>query len=159
MKIRLIDLKKIIIGVLVLSFLLCSCNKGISKNSVCLNVNSINTVFILYMNGEKYKGTVLKENDKTEFCLVSPEELKGVIFYIDAQSICCRYGDVEIISESDDKNVFVRLNRALDTLKSIDCLEVKDNTVMYKNAEFEAYFDSDGNIESIQFADSEFVFV
>lgn len=152
-------MKRVLFGVLLIVLIFCSCNEGIEKSSVSLNLNSLNTAFSLRLNDETYSGDMkITDSGDIELAINTPEAISGITFIAGEDTIKSVYGETSITQESIDiNNVFSQLYCAINELKSAAFAQTKEG-FEYNSSSFTAGLDSEGNLIYIKTQNGEFNF-
>ena len=151
-------MKRIIVAVLFLPIIFCSCNNGIIKSGVSLNVNSLNTAFSLKVNETIYAGEMrIDENNSLTLTMNSPNEVSGFVITINENEILTEFENVSLTLAERD-NVLMQLKKALNALRTADGFVNTPEGYELKNADFSAVLDSQGNLKWLKVKQGEFYF-
>ena len=151
-------MKRIIATVLFIPIIFSSCNNGITKSGVSLNVNSLNTAFSLKVNETIYAGE-MKADESNGLCLTfsSPEEVSGFVVRASENETVAEFDNVKLPPAKED-NAVSQLYRAVSALKTAENLSPVNDGYEYKNEAFSAVLDSQGKLKWLKVKQGEFYF-
>lgn len=154
-------MKRVIVSILFIVLILCSCSNGVVKSDVLLNEDSLNTAFSLKTKGVIYSGEIkVNNNDEIELMFNKPETISGISFIITENSIKGMSGDVSVFSSDViTDTVFSELFNAVKILRTAEEIyKSSDGLYEYKHELFKVELDSEGKIITLTTKNGEFYF-
>lgn len=151
-------MKRIIAIVLFILIIFSSCNNGIIKSGVSLNVNSLNTAFSLKVKDVVYSGEMKSdENGALTLMLTSPDDVNGLVISVNGNETVTQFDKIRLPVSSDD-NVFSQLYKAVEALRTAKEFTHTPDGFELKNDDFSAVLDLQGNLKWLKVSKGEFYF-
>lgn len=151
-------MKRIIATVLFILIIFSSCDNGIIKSGVSLNVNSLNTAFSLKVKDVVYSGEMkVVENNILTLTFSSPEEVEGLIIAANSNETVTEFENICLTATSED-NAVSQLYKAVETLRTAKEFTHTPDGFELKNDDFSAVLDSQGNLKWMKVNNGEFYF-
>ncbi len=159
MKTRLIELRRLVSVLILIVFTFSGCGQDVIKSGVRMNVDSLNTAFILKFNDKSYKGNISYKNNRFEFDFTHPQEISGIKFFVYENTFGAGFDDITTEFVFSEKKQIVAICNALESLLAVEKFEYVNNRFEYKNALFKALIDQYGNLLLIKTKDAELIMV
>ncbi len=151
-------MKRIIAIVLFIPIIFSSCNNGIIKSGVSLNVNSLNTAFSLKVKDVIYSGEMKSgENGILTLSLGSPDEVNGLVITVNGNETVTQFDKIRL-SVSNEDNAVSQLYKAVEVLRTAEDFTNTSDGYELKNDDFSAVLDSQGKLKWLKVNNGEFYF-
>ncbi|MBP3327935.1 MAG: hypothetical protein J6L91_03395 [Clostridia bacterium] len=151
-------MKRFIAIVLFILIIFSSCDNGIIKNGVSLNVNSLNTAFSLKVKDVVYSGEMKSDkNGALTLLLNSPDDINGLVISVNGNETVTQFDKIRLPVSSDD-NAFSQLYKAVEALRTAKEFTHTPDGFELKNDDFGAVLDSQGNLKWMKVNNGEFYF-
>lgn len=151
-------MKRIIAIVLFILIIFSSCDNGIIKSGVSLNINSLNTAFSLKVKDVVYSGEMKSdENGALTLMLTSPDDVNGLVISVNGNETVTQFDKIRLPVSSED-NAVSQLYKAVETLRTAKEFTHTPDGFELKNDDFSAVLDSQGNLIWLKVNNGEFYF-
>ena len=151
-------MKRIIATVLFILIIFSSCDNGIIKSGVSLNVNSLNTAFSLKVKDVVYSGEIKSgENGALTMMLTSPDDVNGLVISVNGNETVTQFDKIRL-PVSSDNNAFSQLYKAVEALRTAKDFTHTPDGFELRNDDFSVVLDSQGNLIWLKVNNGEFYF-